>query len=138
MILVGDSGGMVQLGYKSTNPVTMDEMIILAKSVTRGANNTFVVGDMPQGSYEISKELAVSNALRFIKEANCDAVKLEGGERVYDKVKAIVDAGIPVIGHLGLTPQSATTFGGYKVQGKTIDSIKSILRDAESLKKAGA
>jgi 3-methyl-2-oxobutanoate hydroxymethyltransferase len=138
MILVGDSGGMVQLGYKTTNPVTMDEMITLSKSVTRGAKETFVVGDMPQGSYEISKELAVTNALRFIKEAGCDAVKLEGGERVADKVKAIVDAGIPVIGHLGLTPQSAASFGGYRVQGKTIESIKSILNDAKKLQDAGA
>ena len=104
MILVGDSGGMVQLGYETTNPVTMDEMIVLAKSARRGAPNTFIVGDMPQGSYEISKEKAVENAMRFVKEAGCDAIKLEGGRRVIDKVKAIVDAGILVVGHLGLTP----------------------------------
>lgn len=137
MILVGDSGGMVELGYKTTNPVTMDEMIILSQAVRRGAPNTFVIGDMPQGSYEISDEDAVANALRFVKEAGCDAVKLEGGERVYSRVKAIADAGILVMGHLGLTPQSAATFGGYRIQCKTLDSFNHTLRNAEALVNAG-
>lgn len=137
MILVGDSGGMVQLGYETTNPVTMDEMIVLAKSARRGAPNTFIVGDMPQGSYEISKEKAVENAMRFVKEAGCDAVKLEGGRRVIDKVKAIVDAGILVVGHLGLTPQSTSSFGGYNVQGKTLKSFEETMDDALALQEAG-
>ncbi len=137
MILVGDSGGMVQLGYETTNPVTMDEMIVLAKSARRGAPNTFIVGDMPQGSYEISAERAVENAMRFVKEAGCDAIKLEGGRRVIDKVKAIVDAGILVVGHLGLTPQSTSSFGGYNVQGKTLKSFDETVEDALALEKAG-
>lgn len=137
MILVGDSGGMVQLGYPTTNPVTMDEMIVLAKSARRGAPNTFIVGDMPQGSYEVSAEKAIENALRFVKEAGCDAIKLEGGRRVIDKVKAIVDAGILVFGHLGLTPQSTSSFGGYNVQGKTLSSFEETLEDALALQEAG-
>jgi len=138
MILVGDSGGMCQLGYPTTNPVTMDEMIILAKAVRRGAPNTFVIGDMPQGSYEPSDEIAILNALRFIKEAGCDAVKCEGGQRMVPRVKAMVDAGIPVMGHLGLTPQSTQTFGGYRVQGKTAVSLGGILKDAKALQAVGA
>ena len=137
LILVGDSGGMVQLGYETTNPVTMDEMVVLAKSARRGAPNTFMIGDMPQGAYEISAERAVENALRFIKEAGCDAVKCEGGRRVIDKIKAIVDAGILVFGHLGLTPQSTSSFGGYNVQGKTVESFEEIVEDALALQKAG-
>ena len=137
MILVGDSGGMTQLGYATTNPVTMDEMIVLAKAVRRGAPNTFIVGDMPQGSYEISVEEAVRNALRFIKEAGCDAIKCEGGIRVIDKVEAMVKAGIAVIGHLGLTPQSTVSFGGYKVQGKTPEGFKAIVEDALALQNGG-
>lgn len=137
LILVGDSGGMVQLGYETTNPVTMDEMIVLAKSARRGAPNTFMIGDMPQGAYEISCENAVKNAMRFVKEAGCDAVKCEGGIRVVDKIKAIVNAGILVFGHLGLTPQSTSSFGGYNVQGKTIDSFEEIVKDALALQEAG-
>lgn len=137
MILVGDSGGMCQLGYENTHPVTMDEMITMAKAVKRGAPNTFLIGDMPQGSYEISKEDAVKNALRFIKEAGCDAIKLEGGERVRDKVKAIVNSGIVVFGHLGLTPQSTESFGGYRVQGKTIENFNQIVEDSIHLVNAG-
>ena len=137
MILVGDSGGMVQLGYETTNPVTMDEMLLMAKSARRGAPNTFIVGDMPQGSYEISAEKAVENAMRFVKEAGSDAIKLEGGRRVIDKVKAIVDAGILVIGHLGLTPQSTSSFGGYNVQGKTLKSFDETMEDALALQEAG-
>jgi len=138
MILIGDSGGMVQLGYQTTNPVTMDEMIHFAKAVRRGAPNTFIIGDMPQGSYEVSDEDAVRNALRFVKEAGCDAVKLEGGERVFSRVLKIKNAGILVMGHLGLTPQSTATFGGYRVQGKTVESFERILDDALSLQNAGA
>ena len=137
MILIGDSGGMVQLGYETTNPVSMNEMLTMAKSVRKGAPNTFIIGDMPQGSYEISTTLAVENALRFIKEAGCDAIKCEGGIRVADKVKAIVDAGILVCGHLGLTPQSTSSFGGYKVQGKSRSSFESIIKDALALQEAG-
>jgi 3-methyl-2-oxobutanoate hydroxymethyltransferase len=137
MILVGDSGGMVQLGYQTTNPVTMDEMITLAKAARKGAPNTFLVGDMPQGSYEVSKEEGIRNAMRFVKEAGCDAIKLEGGQRVADKVKAIVEAGILVIGHLGLTPQSTASFGGYRVQGKTIGGFEEVVEDALALQEAG-
>jgi len=138
MILVGDSGGMVQLGYETTNPVTMDEMITMAKSVRRGAPNTFVVGDMPQGAYEISNEVAIENALRFIKEAGCDCIKCEGGKRMAPRVRAMVDAGILVMGHLGLTPQSASSFGGYRVQGKSRKSFEETMEDALALQEAGA
>lgn len=138
MILIGDSGGMVQLGYKTTNPVTMDEMIIMAQTVHRGAPNTFIIGDMPQGSYEVGDKEAIISALRFVKEAACDAVKLEGGLRVASKVKAINNAGILVMGHLGLTPQSSASFGGYKVQGKTKKSFEKIMEDAFALQEAGA
>ena len=137
MILIGDSGGMVQLGYETTNPVTMDEMIILSSSARRGAPNTFLIGDMPQGSYEPSERDAVINALRFIKEADCDAVKCEGGKRVTKKIRAMVDAGILVMGHLGLTPQSTPSFGGYRVQGKTKKSYDQTFQDALELQKAG-
>lgn len=125
MILVGDSGGMVQLGYDNTVPVTMDEMITMCKAVRRGAPNTFIVGDMPMGSYEITDEQAVYSAVRFIKEGGCDAVKLEGGERVVSRVEAIIKAGIPVIGHLGFTPQSMSP----SVKGKTKESIDDISDD---------
>lgn len=138
MILVGDSGGMVELGYQTTNPVTMDEMIQLAKAARKGAPNTFIVGDMPQGSYEVSNEEAVKNAMRFVKEAGCDAIKLEGGLRMADRIKAIANAGIVVVGHLGLTPQSTTSFGGYRVQGKTIESFEETIKDAYVVEEAGA
>ncbi|MSU54582.1 MAG: 3-methyl-2-oxobutanoate hydroxymethyltransferase [Candidatus Staskawiczbacteria bacterium] len=137
MILVGDSGGMVQLGYPTTNPVTMDEMIIMAKAARKGSPNTFIIGDMPQGSYEASAEDAVRNAMRFIKEAGCDAVKCEGGQRMAKHIAAMVDAGILVMGHIGLTPQSTASFGGYRVQGKTIDSFEQTLQDALALQQAG-
>ncbi|MFA5723957.1 MAG: 3-methyl-2-oxobutanoate hydroxymethyltransferase [Candidatus Pacearchaeota archaeon] len=137
MILVGDSGGMVQYGYSTTNPVTMDEMIMMAKAVRRGAPNTFIIGDMPQGSYEVSDEEAVKSALRFVKEAGCDAIKLEGGERVCSRVKAIVNAGILVMGHLGLTPQSTQSFGGYRVQCKTVENLLETMKDAQKLRDAG-
>ncbi len=137
MILVGDSGGMVQLGYKTTNPVTMDEMITMAKTAQRGAPDTFLIGDMPQGSYEVGEKEAIINSLRFVKEADCDAIKLEGGKRVASKVKAISDAGILVMGHLGLTPQSAASFGGYRVQGKTAKSFNEVMEDALALQESG-
>src|SRR5437899_6022304 len=137
MILVGDSGGMVELGYETTNPVTMDEMIVLAKAVRRAAPHTFVIGDMPQGSYETSPRDAVRNALRFIKEAGCDAVKCEGGRRMTKPIRAIVDAGVLVMGHLGLTPQSTASFGGYRVQGKTKKSFEAIIEDAWALEEVG-
>lgn len=138
MILVGDSGGMVELGYATTNPVTMDEMIQLAKAARKGAPNTFIVGDMPQGSYEVSDEEAVKNAMRFVKEAGCDAIKLEGGLRVASRIKAISQSGIVVVGHLGLTPQSVASFGGYRVQGKTIESFDETIEDSLAVQEAGA
>jgi 3-methyl-2-oxobutanoate hydroxymethyltransferase len=138
MVLIGDSGGMVQLGYLSTNSVTLDEMIMLAKAVRRGAKNTFIIGDMPQGCYEVSDEDAVRSALRFIKEAGCDAIKLEGGRRIASRIRAINNAGILVMGHLGLTPQSAGTFGGYRVQAKTVKSFEQNIEDAIILQEAGA
>ncbi len=137
MILVGDSGGMVQLGYQTTNPVTRDEMIVLSKAARRGAPNTFLIGDMPQGSYEADGAEAARNAIRFAKEAGCDAVKCEGGRRIIDKVRAMVNSGILVMGHLGLTPQSTTSFGGYRVQGKTVESFEATLEDALALQEAG-
>lgn len=137
MILVGDSGGMVELGYSTTNPVTMDEMIQFASAVRRGAPNTFIVGDMPQGSYEVSNEEAVRNAMRFVKESGCDAIKLEGGLRVAMRIRAISEAGILVIGHLGLTPQSTASFGGYRVQGKTKESFEETLKDAKAIEYQG-
>lgn len=138
MILVGDSGGMCQLGHTTTNPVTMDEMVILARSARRGAPNTFLIGDMPQGAYEVGEKEAVINALRFVKEAGCDAIKLEGGKRMCSRVRAISDAGILAMGHLGLTPQSTASFGGYRVQGKSITSFEETLEDAFALQEAGA
>ncbi|MFA5147017.1 MAG: 3-methyl-2-oxobutanoate hydroxymethyltransferase [Candidatus Omnitrophota bacterium] len=136
-ILVGDSLGMVVLGYESTVPVTMDEMIHHAKAVRRGTKYAFLIGDMPFMSYQVSKEEAVRNAGRFMKEAGCDAVKLEGGDEVFEATAAIVDAGIPVLGHLGLTPQSISKLGGYRVQGKSAESAKKILDQALKLEKAG-
>lgn len=138
MILVGDSLGMVTLGYSGTIPVTMDDEIRHCQAVRRGAPNTFIVGDMPFGSYQISKEEAVKNAVRFLKEADVDAVKLEGGRRVIPQIKAIVDAGILVIGHIGLTPQSSGQLGGFKAQGRTVDSAEELIKDAIEIEKAGA
>jgi len=138
MILVGDSGGMVELGYQTTNPVTMDEMIQLAKAARKGAPNTFIVGDMPQGSYEVSDEEAVKNAMRFVKEAGCDAIKLEGAKRMLSRIKAISQSGIIVVAHLGLTPQSTSSFGGYRVQGKTLESFEETMNDSKDVELAGA
>jgi 3-methyl-2-oxobutanoate hydroxymethyltransferase len=138
MILVGDSLGMVVYGYDGTVSVTMDECIIHCKAVRRGAPNVFVVGDMPFGSYHSSDSDAVANAVRFVKEANVDAIKLEGGVRVASKIKAIADAGIVVIGHIGLTPQSTGVLGGYKAQGRTADSAEAVIEDALAVQENGA
>ena len=137
MILVGDSGGMVVLGYADTVPVTMNEMIVLASSVRRGAPDKFIVGDMPKGSYEVSDEVAVLNAMRFVKESGCDAVKLEGGTVMAPRIKAIVGAGIPVIGHIGLTPQTSSSQGGYRVIGRTSSELEQLQMSVESLTEAG-
>ena len=137
-ILVGDSLGNVMLGYDSTVPVTMDEMIHHSKAVSRGVKNGFIIGDMPFMSYQVSIEKAVENAGRFLKEAGCDCVKLEGGSDMASTVKAIVKAGIPVCGHLGLTPQTATMLSGYKVQGKDAESAKAMIQSAKDLEEAGA
>ena len=138
MILVGDSLGMTMLGYDSTLPVTMDDMIRHSAAVRRGAPNTWVVGDMPYMSYQPSNETAVRNAGRFMAEAGCDSIKLEGGAAVCDRIRAIVDAGIPAIGHLGLTPQSVSSLGGFRLQGKSAAAAKKILDDAKALEEAGA
>lgn len=136
-ILVGDSLGMVVLGYDSTVPVTMDEMIHHAKAVRRGTKYAFLIGDMPFMSYQVSKEEAIRSAGRFMKEAGCDAVKLEGGAEVLDATIAIVNAGIPVLGHLGLTPQTISKLGGFKVQGKSAEAANRLLQDALALERAG-
>ena len=138
MILVGDSLGMVVLGYEGTVPVTMDDCISHCKAVRRGAPNTFVIGDMPFGSYHESTADAVRNACRFLKEADVDAIKLEGGRRGVDKIKAIADAGIVVMGHIGLTPQSAGQLGGFKAQGLYVDSARELIKDALAVQEAGA
>jgi 3-methyl-2-oxobutanoate hydroxymethyltransferase len=137
MILVGDSLGMTMLGYDSTLPVTMDDMIRHTSAVRRGAPNTWLIGDMPYMSYQPSVETAIRNAGRFMAEAGCDAIKLEGGAAVCDRVRAIVDVGIPVVGHLGLTPQSASALGGFRLQGKTAEAAKKIIEDAKALEQAG-
>ncbi len=139
MILIGDSGGMVQLGYDTTFPVTMDDMIRFSAAVRRGAPNTFIVGDMPFLSYQVSDEEAVANAGRFVKEADCDCIKLEGAtDEICQRIKAITGAGIMVMGHIGLTPQFAAQLGGYKAQGKTAESAKRLLESAKKLEEAGA
>ena len=138
IILVGDSLGMVVLGYDSTVPVTVEEMLHHCRAVSRGTKNALLVGDMPFMSYQVSKKEAVRNAGRFIKEAGCDAVKLEGGKEMAATISRIVKAGIPVMGHIGLTPQTATALGGYKVQGKDLESAKKLLKDAEAVADSGA
>ena len=137
MILVGDSGGMVVLGYSDTVPVSMDEMIHLSSAVRRGAPDKFIVGDMPKGSYEASDYDAVNNAMRFVKESSCDAIKLEGSGVMASRAKAIVEAGIPVIGHIGLTPQSSAAFGGYRVVGRGEEELKQLHDSVEQLEGAG-
>jgi 3-methyl-2-oxobutanoate hydroxymethyltransferase len=138
MILVGDSLGMTMLGYDSTLPVTMDDMIRHAAAVRRGAPNVWLVGDMPYMSYQPSVESAIRNAGRFMAEAGCDCIKLEGGAAMADRIKGIVDSGIPAIGHLGLTPQSVSALGGFKLQGKSAAMAKKIVDDAKALEEAGA
>ena len=138
MILVGDSGGMTLLGYDSTLPVTMDEMAVMTKAVTRATDKTFVVGDMPYMSYQASKEDAIKNAGRLMGECGADCVKLEGGKRMAPTVEAMVDAGIPVIGHIGMTPQSAAQLGGYKSQGTDAKTARELIADAKALEEAGA
>ena len=138
MILVGDSLGMTMLGYDSTLPVTMDDMIRHTQAVRRGAPNVFLIGDMPYMSYQASDETAVLNAGRFMAEAACDAIKLEGGSEMAGRVRAISNAGIPAFGHLGLTPQSASALGGFRLQGKGAEQAKKIVDDAKALEEAGA
>ena len=137
LILVGDSLGMVVQGLEHTNPVTLEEIIYHAKAVRRGAPNTLVVGDMPYMSYQVSPEQAVASAGRIIKEAGVDCIKMEGGAYFAPYVEKIVAAGIPVIGHIGLTPQSASALGGFKVQGKTPQEAKQLIKDAKALDRAG-
>jgi len=138
MLLVGDSLGMCVYGYEGTVPVTMDQCIVHCEAVRRGAPNTFVLGDMPFMSYQASDEEAVRNAGRFLKEAGVDGVKLEGGKRVLSRIKAILNAGIVVCGHIGLTPQSSGQLGGHKAQGRTIDSARLLIEDALAIEEAGA
>ena len=138
MILVGDSLGMTMLGYESTLPVTMEDMIRHSAAVRRGAPNVWLVGDMPYMSYQPSVETAIRNAGRFMAEAGCDSIKLEGGAEMADRVAGIVRSGIPTIGHLGLTPQSASALGGFRLQGKGAAQAKKILDDAKALEEAGA
>jgi 3-methyl-2-oxobutanoate hydroxymethyltransferase len=138
MVLVGDSLGMVLLGYNSTIPVTMEEMLHHCRAAAKGVQRAVLVGDMPFMSYQVSESEAIANAGRFLKEAGCDAVKLEGGTEMCDTVGAIVKAGISVMGHIGLTPQTASQLGGYKVQGKDADSSRRLLQSARDLETAGA
>lgn len=137
IVLVGDSLGMVALGHENTLAVTMDEMIHHTRAVKRGVRNALLVGDMPFMSYHTSNEEAVANAGRFIKEGAAEAVKIEGGVRVIERVRAIVQSGISVMGHVGLTPQSLHQFGGYRIQGKSHQDCRQIKRDALALQKAG-
>ena len=137
IVLVGDTAAMVVLGYDATTPVRMDEMVTMAAAVRRGMSTPLLIGDMPFGSYERSNEHAIENAQRFVREAGVDAVKLERGGPSVDRARAIVDSGIPVMGHVGLTPQSASALGGFKAQGKTVESAKQIAHDAHELQAAG-
>ena len=138
LILVGDSLGTVLLGYDSTIPVTLDVMLHHTKAVVRGTQKAMVIGDMPFMTYHISVEQAMTNAGRFMQEAGCQAVKLEGGVTVEDKIKRIVECGIPVCGHIGLTPQSINQLGGHKIQGKTPEAAARLLADALAVERAGA
>src|SRR2546423_2019087 len=137
VVLVGDSGAMTVLGYPSTVPVSTDEMLMLASAVRRGLKNPLLVGDLPFGSYEASDAQAIATAQRFVKEAGCDAVKLERGGTSVQRAEAIVNSGIPVMGHVGLTPQTATALGGYRAQGRTADRAVQVARDALGLQNAG-
>ena len=137
VVLVGDSAAMTVLGYDSTVPVTIDEMLMLTKAVRRGLSVPLLVGDLPFGSYEASDELAIATAQRFVKEAGCDLVKIERGGTTVDRARALVQAGIPVVGHVGLTPQTATALGGYRAQGRTADAALAVIDDALALQEAG-
>ncbi len=137
LVLVGDTAAMVVLGYPGTEPVSMDEMVMLGKAVRRGLKTPLMVGDMPMGSYEASNELAVQSAQRLVKETGCQTVKLEAGGTSVERARAIVRAGIPVMGHVGLTPQTATALGGYKTQGKTAQGAIQLLEDALALQSVG-
>ncbi len=137
IVLVGDSAAMTVLGHDSTVPATMDEMLMLTRAVTRGARRPLVVADMPFGSFQISDASALEHAIRFVKEAGADAVKVEGGGPTISRVQALVGAGIPVMGHIGLTPQSATMLGGFKAQGRTAEKARRLVEDALALEAAG-
>jgi 3-methyl-2-oxobutanoate hydroxymethyltransferase len=137
VVLVGDSGAMTVLGYPSTVPVSVDEMLMLAGAARRGLTTPLLVGDLPFGSYEVSNEQAIATAQRFVKEAGCDAVKLERGGVCAERARAIVDAGIPVMGHVGLTPQTAVALGGYRSQGRTAERALEVANDALALEQAG-
>jgi 3-methyl-2-oxobutanoate hydroxymethyltransferase len=137
LVLVGDTAAMVVLGYPGTEPVSMDEMIMLGKAVRRGLKTPLMVGDMPMGSYEASNEVAVQSAQRLVKETGCQVVKLEAGGTSVERARAIIRAGIPVMGHVGLTPQTATALGGYKTQGKTAQGAIQLLEDALALQSVG-
>src|ERR671913_1170292 len=137
IVLVGDSAANNVLGYTDTVPVTVDELLMLTAAVRRGLRAPLLVGDLPFGSYEASDEQAIGTAHRFVKEAGCDAVKLEGGGTSAERARAIVSAGVPVMGHVGLTPQTATALGGYRAQGRTAERAKRVLEDALALQEAG-
>jgi 3-methyl-2-oxobutanoate hydroxymethyltransferase len=137
MVLVGDSLAQTMLGYENTLSVTVDEMLHHVKAVRRGVKNALLVADMPYGAYQIDPKAAVSNAFRFVKEGGAEAVKVEGGEKRVDVIRQIIDAEIPVAGHIGLTPQSVNVMGGYKVQGKNLSGIEQLMRDAVALDRAG-
>jgi 3-methyl-2-oxobutanoate hydroxymethyltransferase len=137
MVLVGDSGAMTVLGYPSTVPVSVEEMLMLAAAARRGLTSPMLIGDLPFGSYEVSNEQAIATAQRFVKEAGCDAVKLERGGSSVERAAAIVAAGIPVMGHVGLTPQTATALGGYRSQGRTAERAMEVVEDALALQGAG-
>lgn len=137
MVLVGDSAAMTVLGYDSTVPVTTDEMLMLTKAVRRGLATPLLVGDLPFGSYEASDEIAIATAQRFVKEAGVDLVKIERGGATVERARALVNAGIPVVGHVGLTPQTATSLGGYRAQGRTADAALTVIDDALALQDAG-
>ena len=137
VVLVGDSAAMNVLGYDTTVPVTVDELLVLCRAVRRGLRTPLLVGDLPFGSYQRSDDQAIETAIRFVKEAGCEGVKLEGGERSAERARAMVDAGIPVMGHVGLTPQTATSLGGFRAQGKTADAARRLLDDALAIQAAG-
>jgi 3-methyl-2-oxobutanoate hydroxymethyltransferase len=137
IVLVGDSAGTTVLGLQSTTPVTMEEMLVFTRAASRGTHRAFVVADMPFGSFQVSEEVAVRNAVRFVQEGGADAVKLEGAGRTLTRISGIVEAGIPVMGHVGLTPQSATKLGGYKAQGRTASAARRLVDEAIALERAG-